>query len=105
MSQRRKRDEIRIFLSSPSDVAEERILARRLLKDELPYDPLLRGHVVFDVVSWDDPAAGTPMPAPIAPQKAVNRFGPKPSECDVVVLVLWARMGYSPGGEWVRQEV
>src|SRR4051812_25691039 len=34
-----------------------------------------------------------PMPATITPQEAVNRFGPKPSECDVVVVVLWSRLG------------
>ena len=45
------------------------------------------------MVSWDDPAAPTPMPAALTPQEAVNRFGPKPSECDVVVVVLWSRMG------------
>ena len=48
---------LKIFLSSPGDVAKERELARRLLKDELPYDPFLRGKVTFDVLSWDDPAA------------------------------------------------
>jgi hypothetical protein len=84
---------IRVFLSSPGDVAEERALARRLLKDKLPYDPFLRGRVSFDVVSWDDPAAPTPMDAAITPQESVNRFGPKPSDCDVVVVVLWSRLG------------
>src|SRR5918997_4897021 len=97
----------RVFLSSPGDVADERALARHLLKDELPYDPFLRGRVAFDVVSWDDPAAPILMDAAITPQEAVNRFGPKPSECDVVVVVLWSRLGThldvkafcKPGGE------
>jgi hypothetical protein len=95
MSEKPQPQQIRVFLSSPGDVADERGLARRLLKDELPYDPLLpwRGYVTFDVVSWDDPAAPIPMDAAITPQEAVNRFGPKPSECDVVVVVLWSRMG------------
>ena len=30
---------LRVFLASPGDVADERNLARRLLKEELPYDP------------------------------------------------------------------
>ena len=90
---------LRVFLSSPGDVADERNLARRLLKDELPYDPLLRHPitrdllVTFDVVSWDDPAASTPMLATLTPQEAVNRALPKPSECDVVVIILWSRLG------------
>jgi (1->4)-alpha-D-glucan 1-alpha-D-glucosylmutase len=94
MSERLQPHQIRVFLSSPGDVADERALARRLLKEELPSDPLLqRGSVTFDVVSWDDPAAPIPMDAAITPQEAVNRFGPKPSECDVVVVVLWSRLG------------
>jgi hypothetical protein len=99
---------LRIFLSSPGDVADERNLARNLLRDELPFDPLLRRQIEFDVVSWDDPASPTPMPATITPQEAVNRFGPKPSDCDVVVVILWSRLGThldvtafhkEPGGE------
>jgi hypothetical protein len=80
---------VRVFLSSPGDVADERSVTRRLLKEELPYDRLLQGRVTFEVVSWDDPAGKSPMPANLTPQQAVNRFGPQPSECDVVVVVLW----------------
>src|SRR3954465_14212907 len=83
----------RVFLASPGDVADERALVRRLLKDELPYDPFLRGRVTFDVVSWDDPAAPTPLPAGLTPQEAVIRFETRPSECDIVIVVLWSRLG------------
>src|SRR5262245_20378039 len=93
MAQQRTIPQIRVFLSSPGDVAYERSLARDLLKDELPYDPLLLRGFTFDVVSWDDPAAPIPMDARITPQQAVVRFGPKPSDCDVVIVILWARMG------------
>ena len=51
MSERLQLQLIRVFLSSPGDVAEERELARRLLKDELPTDPFLRGRLTFDLVS------------------------------------------------------
>ena len=84
---------VRVFLSSPGDVADERAAARRLLKEELPYDRLLQGRITFEVVSWDDPAGKLAMPANLTPQEAVNRFGPMPSECDVVVVVLWSRLG------------
>src|SRR3954471_20036277 len=84
---------IRVFLSSPGDVIEERTLARDLLKLELPYEEFVRDHFTFDVVSWDDPEAPSPMLATFTPQQAVNRFGPQPSECDIVVVVLWSRMG------------
>jgi hypothetical protein len=107
MAEREQPLHIRVFLSSPGDVADERALARRLLKEELPYDRLLRGRVTFEVVSWDDPAGKTAMPATITPQEAVNRFGLKPSQCNVVAVVLWSRMGthlddtsfHKPNGE------
>jgi hypothetical protein len=47
----------RVFLSSPGDVSEERDYARKIIKDELPYDPFLRGQASLDIVSWDDPAS------------------------------------------------
>jgi hypothetical protein len=84
---------LRVFLASPGDVSDERAMVRRLLKDELPYDPLLRGLVTFDVVSWDDPAAPTPMPARLSPQEAVIRFNVRPAKCDIVIVVLWSRLG------------
>src|SRR4051812_27791215 len=84
---------LRVFLSSPGDVIDERGLARHLLKEELAYESPFRGRVTFDVVSWDDPAAPTPMLATLPPQEAVNRRLPRPSECDVVVVILWSRMG------------
>ena len=84
---------LRVFLASPGDVAHERTLVREPLKDELPYDPFLRSRVTFDVVSWDDPAAPTPLPARLTPQEAVIQFETKPSNCDVVVIVLWSRLG------------
>jgi hypothetical protein len=84
---------LRVFLASPGDVADERALARHLLKDELPYDVFLRDRVTFDIVSWDDPAAPTPMPARLTPEEAVIQFETKPSKCDIVIVVLWSRLG------------
>jgi hypothetical protein len=83
----------RVFLSSPLDVSEERQLARRVIRDELPVDPFLRGQVALDIVSWDDPFAPPPMLASLTPQEAVDRGLPRPSECDFVVVVLWGRFG------------
>lgn len=51
---------IRIFLSSPGDVADERGLALKVI-DQLPYDPLLRGKVTLEVAAWDKKGAGVPM--------------------------------------------
>jgi hypothetical protein len=83
---------IRIFLSSPGDVAEERAIAREII-EQLPYDPMLRDKLTIDLVAWDKPGAGTPMLANMTPQEAINSGLPKPSGCNIVVVIFWARMG------------
>jgi len=83
---------VRIFLSSPGDVSAERQIARKVLQ-ALPRQPLLRGKIEIDPVSWDDPDAPVPMDAGLTPQEAVNRGLAKPSDCDLTVVILWARMG------------
>ncbi len=84
---------LRIFLSSPGDVADERTFAQQVIEQELPKDPLLRGQITCEALRWDDPNAPVSMPATLTPQEAVNRGLAKPSECDVVVVILWSRMG------------
>src|SRR5262249_15306009 len=83
---------LRIFLSSPGDVAAERQLARDLIA-RLEKDHLLKGRVRLEAVSWDDPDAPTSMPANLSPQQAVNRGLAMPCDCDIVVVLFWNRMG------------
>jgi len=106
--------QFRVFLSSPGDVHEERKIVRDLIKEVLPYSPFIRGRATFDVVSWDDPHAAPGLDAQLTPQEAINRKLPKPSECDIVIVILWGRMGtplppefkrgdgstYQSGTEW-----
>ena len=85
---------LRVFLASPGDVAAERAFVWTFLETILPKDPLLRSRpVAFDVVAWDHPAAGTPLPARISPQEAVIRFKRRPADCDIVIVILSGRMG------------
>ncbi len=102
---------IRIFLASPGDVLEERRAARELLL-QLEHEPLVRRDFTIEVVSWDDPYAPAPMLATLTPQQAIARALPKPSECDLTVVIIWGRMGtpleerkpdgnpYLSGTEW-----
>lgn len=96
---------VRIFLSSPSDVAEERNIARGLIEGELQKHPSFR-HLKLEVIAWDDPAARIPMLANLTPQESINKGLPPPSLCDIVIVILWARMGtplpetiHKPDGE------
>jgi hypothetical protein len=83
---------LRIFLSSPGDVAKERQLARDLIA-RLNKDHLLKDRVRLEAVSWDDPDAPPSMPANLSPQQAVNRGLAMPCDCDIVVVLFWNRMG------------
>ena len=79
-------------MSSPGDVAEERQRARNLIA-RLNKDHLLKDRAQLKAVSWDDPDAQTSMPVNLTPQEAVNRGLAKPSDCDIVVVLFWNRMG------------
>lgn len=83
---------LRVFLASPGDVADERSLAWRVLS-RLPYDPLLRGRVTLEVAAWDHPGAGVPLQAGMSAQDSVILSLGKPSDCDIVVVILWSRLG------------
>src|SRR5262245_30853057 len=83
---------IRIFLSSPGDVPQERTLALEVI-DQLAHDPLLRNKIAIEVVAWDKKRAGVPMLAMLTPQEAINQGLPKPSDCDIVIVIFWSRMG------------
>lgn len=83
---------LRIFLSSPGDVNEERRLAHSVM-NQLPRTPFIHGKVTLDIVAWDDPDAPIPMNAGEAPQSSVALFKGRPSECDLTVVILWSRLG------------
>jgi hypothetical protein len=107
-------DPLRIFISSPGDVADECELARKLIEDRLRIDPSLRCRVSLQAFTWNNPNAPAPMLGQMTPQKAVNRHLPEPSQCHIVIVVLWSRMGtplppemrkpdgkpYASGTEW-----
>ncbi|MBZ0283975.1 MAG: DUF4062 domain-containing protein [Anaerolineae bacterium] len=86
------RRHIRIFLSSPSDVSQERKVALTVI-DQLQYHPLFRDKITVEVVAWDKPGASTPLLANMTPQEAINQGLRRPSECDIVVVILWSRIG------------
>jgi hypothetical protein len=92
---------LRIFLSSPGDVKKERAFARKLIEYDLRKDAFIKGDAILELVSWDDPDAPPALPAHLTPQEAIDRGLPMPSECDIVVVIFWTRMGtlLKMGGE------
>ena len=83
---------LRVFLSSPGDVGEERRIARELI-DEVARQPLLKGQVTFEVIAYDDPDAPAPMSATETPQASVNRYSGRPADCDLTIVILWSKLG------------
>lgn len=83
---------MRIYVSSPGDVADERIALVEVVR-RLEYDPFVGDIANLRVVSWDNEVAPVPMLASEPPQSSVNTMLARPSECDVFVAVLWSRMG------------
>ena len=87
-----------IFVSSPGDVAAERVIAdrvfRRLAKE---FDE----SVTLRLVLWEF--------EPLFAHGNFQRQIRKPSECDLMVTVLWTRLGtrlpaeFSPGPGCCRQ--
>lgn len=82
----------RIFLASPGDVQDERELARKVI-EYLQGERAFRGRVDLECIAWDQPGVEVAMEATLTPQEAIKRGLPRPAECDLVVVILWSRMG------------
>jgi hypothetical protein len=95
-------EHLRFFVSSPKDVPDERTFAHKVIED-LPKDPSFRGKISCEVVRHDDPAAPVGMTATEPPQVTVDRRMRSPAECDVVIVILWSRLGSTLPGEVYRK--
>jgi WD40 repeat protein/TPR repeat protein len=73
---------LRIFVSSPGDVSEERVLAERVLRR---LGEEYRESVRFEIVLWEH----EPIFAHTGFQEQIER----PSQCDLVICILWSRLG------------
>jgi hypothetical protein len=81
-----------IFLASPGDVQDERNLARTVI-DQIRHERAFRERVDIKVIAWDHQGEAVAMDAGLTPQEAIKQGLPKPSDCDLVVVILWSRMG------------
>jgi hypothetical protein len=93
----------RIFLASPGDVREEREHARDVI-EQLRHERAFRNRVNLDIIAWDQPGVAVAMEANLTPQEAIKRGLPQPSECDLVVVILWSRMGTPLPAEYTKPD-
>ncbi|MBW1854165.1 MAG: hypothetical protein JRJ00_05700 [Deltaproteobacteria bacterium] len=78
----KKTKSIRIFISSPGDVAEERTLTRKVI-ERLQGE--FSGRVALEPIYWEH----VPLLATQTFQEQIIR----PSETDIVITILWSRLG------------
>ena len=93
----------KIFISSPGDVRTERDVAERVIT-EVGSDDTILSRWKLQAVRWDKDSEGVMLEAQIPPQEAVNRQLTKPSECDLVIVILGSRMG-TPLGPTYKKKV
>ena len=84
--------QFRIFLASPGDVNTERGIAREVI-ERLRNELRFRDEVDIKVVAWDQPGVGVAMEAGLTPQEAITRGLQEPRGCDLVVVIVWSRIG------------
>lgn len=94
---------IKIFISSPGDVYDERMIAAKVIEG-LSYDPLLIDRVHIKSIAWDKGNSSVPLLATCTPQTAISSGMPKPSECDIVIVIMGARMGTPLPDEYRRAD-
>ena len=82
----------KIFRSSPGDVPQERDDAQAVI-DEINASGEFGHHFILKLYRWDDKAVVLPMPVTTIPQKSVDIYMIRPSECDLAVVLFWSRMG------------
>lgn len=83
---------LKVFISSPGDVKDERAIAAQIIRD-LNFKPEFRGHFLLEPLRWDDPEVSTPISSHDTPQRSVDIYKKKPSECHLVLVIFWSRMG------------
>ena len=82
----------RIFIAGPGDIYSERKIAEDVIDKTLRNDAFLNDVCSIEAISWTK-GSGPAMLADVDPQSAVDEGIPAPSDCDIVVVIFWSRMG------------
>ena len=87
------RPQLRVFVSSPGDVAEERLIAKRVLdRLEKEYVPVVKIEPIF----WEH--------EPLLASETFQTQIVRPSETDIVVCILWSRLGTRLPSQFTRPD-
>lgn len=80
---------VKVFVSSPSDVSRERTLAASVIR-ALNERPTIRDRYKFSPYLYEEHA---PAQAGATPQEVVNREMIQPHNADILICILWSRIG------------
>ena len=87
---------LRIFISSPGDVQQERIIAKRVISD---LSKLYQDYVILEPILWED----LPLEATGSFQGGIDYFLNQ-YPIDVAVFILWSRLGTKLGSSFLRDD-
>src|SRR5208282_170745 len=73
---------LRIFISSPGDLTEERIVCEEVIRELIPE---FLHQAVLEPILWEE--------LPLTAERAFQDQIPLPGECEIVILMLWSRLG------------
>lgn len=84
---------LRIFVSSPGDVGEERQIAGRVIER---LRSQFANRVLIEPIFWEH--------EPLVATQSFQEQIPKPSEADIVICILWSRLGTRLPGHIARPD-
>lgn len=87
---------IRLFISSPGDVQQERLIAKKVIAN---LNRIYSQYVELETVMWED----LPLEATASFQDGINYFLGK-APIDIAVFILWSRLGSRLGQSYKKPD-
>ena len=87
---------LRIFISSPGDVLQERKIAKNIIAE---LGRVYSQYVELETIMWED----LPLEATGSFQSGIDYFLKK-APIDIAVFILWSRLGSTPGQAYMKAD-
>ena len=87
---------LRIFISSPGDVQQERMIAKRVISN---LSRVYQDYVILEPILWED----LPLEATSSFQGGIDYFLNQ-YPIDIAVFILWSRLGTKLGSSFLRND-
>ena len=87
---------LRIFISSPGDVQQERLIAKKVITN---LNRIYSQYVEYETIMWED----LPLEATASFQDGINYFLEQ-APIDIAVFILWSRLGSKLGQSYKKPD-